>query len=109
MVVEFAGFHHRLDQEVCRRLVDQLAVMLVMNVMIERMNGTIKSFLMMTHVTFNWWLLLRGCEWLVVVVELSRALLVMLLTKDEGTDHTERRSFDQMSLTDVAAEATSVK
>ena len=33
----------------------------------------------------------------------------MLLAKDERTDHTERGSFDQMRLADVAAEAASVE
>jgi hypothetical protein len=112
-MVEFIRFNHRFDQQIGRRLVShQLAVMLVMvmNVMVEWMNRTAERFLMMSHVTFNWRLLLRRCEWLVVVVvELSRSLLIMLLTKDERTDHTESGSLDQMSLADVTAEATSVE
>ena len=111
-MVEFIRINHRFDQQIGRRLVShQLAVMLVvvMNVMVEWMNRTAKRFLMMSHVTFNWRLLLRRCEWLVVVVELSRSLLIMLLAKDERTDHAESGSLDQMSLTDVTAEATSVE
>lgn len=34
---------------------------------------------------------------------------IMLLTEDESTNHTERGSLDEMCLTDVATEATSVK
>ena len=111
-MVEFIRFNHRFDQQIGRRLVShQLSVMLVvvMNVMVEWMNRTAERFLMMSHVTFNWRLQLRRCKWLIVVVELSRSLLIMLLTKDERTDHTESGSLDQMSLADVTAEATSVE
>ena len=34
---------------------------------------------------------------------------IMLLTEDESTDHAERGSLYEMSLTDVATEAASVK
>ena len=34
---------------------------------------------------------------------------IMLLTEDESTDHAERGSLNEMSLTDVATEAASVK
>lgn len=40
---------------------------------------------------------------------LSWARLVMLLAIDESSHHTERRSFDQMGLTNVAAEASRVE
>jgi len=54
VVVEFVGFHHRLDQA---RRVDHLAVvMLVKGVMVERVR-TAEWLLMMAHVSFNRWLL----------------------------------------------------
>ena len=55
-------------------------------------------------------LLLLLIDW----VEVNRLyflmlLLVMLLAKDERADHAECRSFDQVSLADVAAEAPRVE